>query len=223
MAAEIFRRRVDDDVGAEFERPLQGRRSKSIVDDHQRIDLVGAAHDLGDVDDAKIGIGRRLEIDDAGLFAELRRQCLGVHEIGNAHDDAETRKRLSEIGESIAVKRMVDDHFVAGAEQGHHHARHRRHAGGGGHPGLAAFEARHPLFEDGLRRIAGSAVNVAGALAPEHFRPGLRGFEGEGRGHVNRRRERALFARRIISKMDRARRKALRPVASQGLLISRPS
>ena len=73
MATQILRRRMHDYVGAVFERPLQGRGSKSIIDDHHGLDLVGAAHDLRDVDDAKIGIGRGLEIDDAGLFAELCR------------------------------------------------------------------------------------------------------------------------------------------------------
>ena len=40
VAAEVLRRRVDDDVGAELERALEVRRRERVVDDEQRAGLV---------------------------------------------------------------------------------------------------------------------------------------------------------------------------------------
>ena len=41
VAAEVLRRRVDDDVGAELERALQVRRRERVVDDDERAGRVG--------------------------------------------------------------------------------------------------------------------------------------------------------------------------------------
>jgi hypothetical protein len=38
MAAKIFRRRVNDEVGAELQRILQNRRREGVVDDRKRAD-----------------------------------------------------------------------------------------------------------------------------------------------------------------------------------------
>ena len=43
MAGEVLRRRVEDDVRAEVERPLEDRRGERVVDDDERPRPVAAA------------------------------------------------------------------------------------------------------------------------------------------------------------------------------------
>ena len=71
VAAEVLRRRVDDDVGAELERPLEVGRGEGVVDDDQRAGLVRRLGDGADVDDVQQRVRRRLEPDDARLLVEV--------------------------------------------------------------------------------------------------------------------------------------------------------
>ena len=80
VAAEVLRRRVDHDVGAEVERVLQVRRGERVVDDDLRADRVRRLGDGGDVDDVEQRVGRALDPDEPRLLVEVgggvRRQLL---------------------------------------------------------------------------------------------------------------------------------------------------
>ena len=64
VAAEVLRRRVDDDVGAEVERRLEVRRRERVVDDEQRARRVRRRRDGRDVDDVQQRVRRRLDPDE---------------------------------------------------------------------------------------------------------------------------------------------------------------
>ena len=55
VAAEVLRRRVDDDVGAELERALEVRRGERVVDDYEGAGRVGGLGRLADVDHVQEG------------------------------------------------------------------------------------------------------------------------------------------------------------------------
>ena len=64
VPAEVLRRRVHDDVGAELERLLEVRRREGVVDDEQR---AGGVRGIGrgpDVDDVEQRVRRRLDPDE---------------------------------------------------------------------------------------------------------------------------------------------------------------
>ena len=74
VAAEVLRRRVDDDVGAELERPLQIRRRERVVDDEDRAGRVRRVGGRADVDDVEQRVRRRLDPDHARALVEVRRE-----------------------------------------------------------------------------------------------------------------------------------------------------
>ena len=71
VAAEVLRRRVDDDVGAEVERLLQVRRRERVVDDEDRADGVRRVGGRADVDDVEQRIRRRLDPDHPRALVEV--------------------------------------------------------------------------------------------------------------------------------------------------------
>ena len=74
VTAEVLRRRVHDEVGAELERLLQVRRRERVVDDEQRTDRVRRVCGLADVDDVQKRVRRRLDPHELDVLAEVRRR-----------------------------------------------------------------------------------------------------------------------------------------------------
>ena len=60
LAVEVLGARVDDEVGAELDRPLQRRRAEAVVDRQQRAGVVRDVGQRADVADLGQRIGRRL-------------------------------------------------------------------------------------------------------------------------------------------------------------------
>ena len=72
VAAEVLRRRVEDDVGPELERPLEVRRGEGVVDDDEHARASGRAAEARlDVDDVQQRVRRGLEPDDARALVEV--------------------------------------------------------------------------------------------------------------------------------------------------------
>ena len=78
VAAEIFRGRVEDDVGTELERVLEGRRGERVVDDEVRWNgarLLGSPADRQggscDVGQLEVRVGRRLEPEEPRSRGQL--------------------------------------------------------------------------------------------------------------------------------------------------------
>ena len=120
VAAEVLRRRVDDDVGAERERLLQVRRRERVVDDDERADRVRRLGGRADVDDVQQRVRRRLEPDEpralVEVLAEVRVDLVGRDELELV------ALRLVDLGEhpvDAAVDVVDADDAVAGIDEVH--------------------------------------------------------------------------------------------------------
>src|SRR5215471_9880489 len=67
VAIEIFGHGVNDDVSAEFDRPLEVGAEESVVHDERGVALRGDFSHGRDVGDAHRGVGWRLDIEHAGV------------------------------------------------------------------------------------------------------------------------------------------------------------
>jgi len=76
VAAEVLRRRVDDEVGAERERLLQIRRRERVVHDDDGPDAMRGLGDPADVDDAQVRVRRRLDPDEPCALVDGVRQLV---------------------------------------------------------------------------------------------------------------------------------------------------
>ena len=76
VAAEVLRRRVDDEVGAERERLLQERGGEGVVDGEQRAGGVRGVGGAADVDDVEERVRRRLDPDELRVVVEVRGERL---------------------------------------------------------------------------------------------------------------------------------------------------
>ena len=82
MAVQIFRRRVDDDVDAELERPLQVGGEERVVGKRNQAGVAGDLAHGRQVDEIEQRIARRLDPDPFGG----RRDCF-ANVLGIAHVD----------------------------------------------------------------------------------------------------------------------------------------
>lgn len=190
VAAQVLGGRVQHDVGAVLQRPLQHRRGEGVVDDGQEALAARDGRDGGNVDQPQVGVGRRLEIDRAGLGADGGGHRFRAREVGEHGVDAQARQPLREQREGSAVDDLVDHDLVAALQQRQQRGRDRRHAGGRDHAGLGPFERGQPLFQQGLGRVAGAAVDVARLFAQADAVEGLDAVLGVGGRQVKGRRQR---------------------------------
>src|SRR5579859_4578537 len=130
---------------------------------------MGNTGDACHVDDSKVRIGGCLEKQDLGVLVEQRLDLFGPGHVDGMHGDAEAGQAPREEGEGAAVDRMVDDDLVTGAYQGPYQARDSPDAGRDRETGFSALQARHPLLEQRLGRVARAAIDVAWPLSPKHL------------------------------------------------------
>ena len=87
VTAEVLGARVQHDVGAELQGPLQDRRPEGSVHDELRARAMSDLGDGGDVDDVHQRIGRSLHPDQPCVGSDRvaqRAQVAHVHELGLA-------------------------------------------------------------------------------------------------------------------------------------------
>ena len=199
VAADVLRRRVHDDVGAERERLLQVRARERVVDDDERAGRVRALGDRGDVDDLEQRVGRRLEPDQVGRPLErLARDAL-VRQVDELVVVALRGVELREQPVGAAVDVVDRDRARAGREQLHDRGR-RAHAGREADAVLAALERGQARLERRARRVDRARVVVAAAHLQHAV---LRVGAGLVDRHVDRARQRVG----LLPGVDRARLK----------------
>ncbi len=104
LTIHVFGAGIDHDVGSEFQRRLEDRRGKDVVDDKAGLGLVGQFTHRADVDDLEGRIGGRFHEDRPGFGAECFLPGLQVIAINQRVGDAEARQNIG-------------DDLVAGTEQ----------------------------------------------------------------------------------------------------------
>ncbi|MNR14522.1 hypothetical protein D3C85_1310040 [compost metagenome] len=117
VAAQVFGGRMQHDIRAVFQRPLQHRCGEGVVDDGQQALGARDGGHGGDIDQAQVRIGRCLEIDRPGLRADGGGHCLPLREIREYRAHAKARQPLREQREGGAVDDLVHHDFVAALQQ----------------------------------------------------------------------------------------------------------
>jgi hypothetical protein len=155
VTAEVFRRGVEDEVGAQLEGLLEIRRGEGVVHDDYRPDGVCGLGRLADVDQVQEGVRRRLQPDDPGRLVEVVREA-GRDLVGREVREA-VALRLVDLREH-AVHAAVDvvhgDDALPGAHEVHDRRRGSQ-AGGVRKPVLGVLERRQTGLERGPGRVAG--------------------------------------------------------------------
>jgi hypothetical protein len=153
MTADVLRRRVEHDVGAELERPLEVGRGERVVDDDDRADLVRRVGGRADVDDVQHRVRRRLEPDDpcplVQVRGEVRVDLLGRDEVEGVS------LRLVDLREhpvDAAVDIVDADDSLAGVDEVHERRR-RADPGRESRTVLRPLERGEHRLERGPRRV----------------------------------------------------------------------
>ena len=116
MPAEIFSGGMHNNICAMRQRPGLYRRRICIVDDGLRAAPPGNGADRSNIDQAHIRIGRGFEIDDFRLVRHGRFERDGIGQIDMANRDAKPAETVLEEREGAAIKRLVRDQLIAGAQ-----------------------------------------------------------------------------------------------------------
>ena len=124
VAGQILRGGMEDDVGAEHQRPLVGRRSERVVDDDERTTTAlsrpprdDLCHGC-DIDDLQVGVRGRLEPDEPGPLRQSFPEGVGPRrEVDVLHRDAGTLADSLQIAKRPTVDVVADDDLVARGRQ----------------------------------------------------------------------------------------------------------
>ena len=223
MAADIFRQRIDYDIGSVIQWALPQGAEESVVDGDGN-GIVGIAEGCVtriphrfDIDKGIGGIAGAFEIDHRDLaalilrllarFRQHRIQFLargtgGKIDVG----DAELAQYLGDETFAGGVKRAgVDDH-VAGGAIGQHENADRGHAAGEAQGVLRAIPDGEAVFQNFLVRTVEARIDqplgTAGPLTGNPLEmpfPCSGAFESEGRGEENRGLQRPFGQGRIVT------------------------
>ena len=113
MTAEIFRCRVQDQIGAEIERPLQHRRP-SVVANDKRAGIMHDFRDGSEIDNFQQRIGRRFGPSQFCIWLQSfsdRSEIAHVYEIGF---ESPAQKNFSDQSRRAVVRVDVRQDVIAG-------------------------------------------------------------------------------------------------------------
>ena len=189
VAADVLRRRVDDDVGAVLERALQVRRGEGVVDDEDRADGVRGVGGRADVDHVQRRVRRRLDPDHPRPLVEVRGE-VRVELVGRdvveviALRPVDARRHA--VDAAVDVRDQHDP--VAGVEQVHQRRR-RAEPGRVADAVVSALERGEALLERLPRRVR--RARVVEALVLDRPPPARRSTSGRSGSSPRRSRNRA--------------------------------
>src|SRR6266545_1690309 len=176
MPAEVLRRAVNHQIGAQLDRLLQIRRDEGVIDRQRRFRLVGQVGDGGDIDDLQERVCRRLDPDELcrrrdDLAEAVRAGVFGVarHQAPRLEDPFQQAKRA-------AVEIGGRRHLIAGPQQ-RKHRRRRRQPRRERQAAFAAFQGSQARLQGGARRVAGTRILVALVNARRLLRIGAGGVD----------------------------------------------
>ena len=142
LPVDMLGRRIDDAIGAEFQRALIHRRREYVVD-HER--GAGVMRDLGDrfdIDDFQRRIGRAFEKERLGVRPHRLAPLLQISAVDQRARNAVARQEILDHVAARSEQRFRRDDMIAGLELAEQRDRYRRHAGRGRARGFRALEAR---------------------------------------------------------------------------------
>ena len=167
LAVDVLGGRIDDDVGAHLQRPLQHRRGEHVVDDEAGAGPMGQLRDPGQVDDLQGRVGRRFQEHAGRLAAERRFPLAEVGAIDELRLDAVAGQQLGDDVVARPEQGARRHHAVAGLQSGEQGGEHRGHAARRGPALRGPFEEGQPLLEHGNGGVGVARIDVAFLLALE--------------------------------------------------------
>lgn len=167
LPVEVLGGRIDHDVGAQFERPREDRRTEHVVHHHLCTSGVGELADGSDIDQLEHGVARGLEEDSRRGLGQGRAPLVEVMPVDESRLHAEAAHDLVHHDEARTEQCTGRDNSVTLAAQrreGHEdggHARACRKAG------LRAFHVGKTVGEHRHRGIGEARIDHVVALAGE--------------------------------------------------------
>ena len=186
LAVNMFGGRINDDMGAEFERFLEKRCGEDIVNDHFRTDLVGKLRYAGDIHHFECRIGWAFEEKQLGVWLDCLFPVAKITSVDQRAFDAIFRRERFNHPAAGAEEGTGGNDMVAGAQLTHDGG------GDGGHARskcagvFSAFQQAHALFEHVIGRTGVAGVNKAVGFTLEARFGCFRVFVDETLGQINR-------------------------------------
>ena len=180
VSVQVLGGRVQNQVGAEPDRPAEHGRGHRRVDRQQRAGRMGDARHLGDVGDRPQRVGGRLDPDEPRLpGADGSLQGRGVAGIDEGRLDAVARRVLHQPLPQAPVHGR-GRYDVSGTFEREEGGGRRRHAGREHERGLALLQVGQHVLDLPHGGVVRTAVAVASPVL-------IVGIAHEGGGHVDRR------------------------------------
>ena len=171
---------MQDDVRAQIQGVLQVGGAEGVVHQDRDASFVGESRHRRDVRQDERGVGRGLQVDQAGPVGDGGREVGRIIGWHFGYRDAQAGQGLGKELVGSAVQGVSGHDMVPGPAAGEHRGRGRGHAAGQGQGGFPVFQIRHFRLQGRGGRVAQSRVHVAGILAAEDGRPVFGALEGEG-------------------------------------------
>ena len=203
VAAHVLGQRMDDDVGAVFERPAEDGRRHRVVDDQWDAVTVRGVSQRLEIDDIAGRVADGLAEDCLGLVVDQRFQRGDVIVGGEAHLDALTRQGVGEKVVGAAIELGHRNDVIARFSDGLDRIGDRRHARSHRQRGDTAFQCGDTLFEHVGGGIHDARIDVARHLQIEEVGAMLGIVERIGRGLVDRHRHGLGCRVRAVARMNR--------------------
>ncbi len=190
MAAQKFRQRMHDDVGAVVDRADQIGRRQRVVDDQGHAGLAGDGGDRLDIGDAATGVCNRLDEDRLGVWRDRALEAADIIGVGPHHVPAETLESVGELIDRAAIELARRDELITGLEQHLKHHDLRGMSGSRRQCRGAAFQGGDTFFQHRLGRVSDPGVNISERLQSEQRRGMVGIVEHERRCLIDRRHPR---------------------------------
>ena len=179
-------------IGAMVQRPLQQRRHRGVVGNHQRPHRTGPRADRRNVADIEAGVRRRLDKHHPRA-GEICRVIGGRGQVGHRYAERAQKFLCQQPGVVIPVRGQHDP--VARLQAGHQRARDRRHPGRKCHH-RRIFQQRQLRLQLIPGRVRSAAIAVAAKGVVRHM---------IGRRRNQRRRDRIARCQPRLAVMQQAR------------------
>jgi hypothetical protein len=219
LAIQVLGGRMDDQVGAQAQGPLQGGGAEAVVHGQEAAVGVGQIRQGADIGHLRQGIGGSFQKQEPGGGPDGRRPGVQIGQVHIAGRDAETTQVLIEEDRGAAKDGAGRQDMVPDLEQPQAGGEDGGHARGGGDAALATFQGRQAFLEGPHRGIGETRVDVA-RLVPGEARRRLGGIGEDEAGGGEDGLAVLPFRRAMVAGADRpgGEARALQGVRDQALL-----
>ena len=150
-----------------FERTEEERRSEGVVNDDRKAVLVGDFSDGFEVRNVDGRVAKAFQVNGFRFVVDVFGKGLRVIGISEVRRNAEVFECFTEQFDCAAVQRRSSDDFVTGTGKVNNGVSNGRCAAGRSQASCAAFQGCNTFFQDVLRRVGQTAVDVASVFQSE--------------------------------------------------------